>query len=272
MTQNQIIEEQSLQKILQISESINGTLEDLDLTSEVTENLPDSLEYNKNRIFSLYSQFNSIFNPIKDVFLADFQTAILKEIQSQAKPNRTQKMGLSLLGNQSLERNLGSTHLVSSISRNYWSKLENVLLKSEKFKPILSNLQNFYLKFLDKQVDLELSKVPMEIDDGIREEYRKLYYTQRLSFEQFLDLNKPTDNFSSTDEDSRTLDKSEQLRKDFEQALEHKKLEQAKDKQQKSFDDYKEYFNMNDRELERAKRRSANKRKFSKKSRRGKYK
>ena len=68
MTQNQnlIIEKKSLQKLLQISDSIKGNLSDLDLNSEFNDKIPESLVNVKNRIFSLYSQFHSLFNPIKD--------------------------------------------------------------------------------------------------------------------------------------------------------------------------------------------------------------
>lgn len=272
MSQNQIIDKNSLQKILHISDQIRGNLSDLDLNPDFNENLPESLENVRNNLSSLFSRLNSIFSPIKNVFFEDFQSQILKEIQFHANSSQTQKIGLNLIGNQVIEKQIGTAHLVSSISHDYWIKIKQILFKSDKFLPILSNLQNFYFKFLDTKVELELNKVPMEIDDGIREEYRKIYYQQQISFEEFLELNNPKDFFSSTPEESESSDKSEKLRQDFEKAIEHKKLEQNKVQQQKSFDNYQEYFKMNDRDLERAKRRSSNKRKYSKKSRRGKYK
>ncbi|WP_371806573.1 hypothetical protein [Candidatus Lokiarchaeum ossiferum] len=271
MSQNQIIDKASLQKILQISDQIRGNLSDLDLNMELYENLPESLKNVKTKLSTLFSRLDSIFSPIKNVIFEDYQSQIINDIQNQANPLQTQKIGLYFIGNQILEKSIGTAHLVSSISPDYWTKIKQILFTTDKFLPILSNLQNFYLQLLDTKIDLELSKVPMEIDDGVREEYRKIYYKQQISFADFLELNKPKKFDSSTQEESESSEKSEQLRQDFEKAIEHKKLEQKKAQQKKSFDNYQEYFKMSERDLERAKRKSTSKRKYTKKSRRGKY-
>ena len=138
-----------------------------------------------------------------------------------------------------------------------------------------SQVKKYYKKRLDTEIDAILGALPLKLDFRVQDEFRNQYYKQQLSFDEFLDLTSPSRTDLDEEDHYRSqipspMSQAEKLRENFEKALEKKQLEQEKKSQVESFDNYKEYFQMDERNLKRVKRDSK-KRKPTKKTRRGKY-
>ena len=100
-------------------------------------------------------------------------------------------------------------------------------------------------------------------------EYRKSYYRSPISFDSFLESNAPKKAITSNQPANVN---AREIREKYERAIEKKKLDTMKQSQEQSFDNYKIFFQMDDRELARAKRQGdMQKRVYSKKSRREKF-
>lgn len=134
---------------------------------------------------------------------------------------------------------------------------------------VLLHMNTFYESRIEEKIEQELKKVPMEIDPKIRAKYKHAYLKNPLSFQEFLDLTPKKSQTSASI--AASPENGDKFRKQYVQALEKKKIEEKKSEQLESFDDYEKYFSMTERELERAKRKGSMRRKYQKKTRRGKY-
>jgi len=144
-------------------------------------------------------------------------------------------------------------------------------LFSSKFNSAIEKLKKYHYENINDKIDEELKKIPIEIDPSVRDDYKKAYYSNPLTFSEYLNIEQKKHKESQfSSEQSDSLKSSEKLRKEFVLAVEKKKIDKKKEEQEKQFDNYNAYFNMDERELKRAKRDGKIRRKYTKKTRRRK--
>ena len=260
------------------------------------ENFQVTLDEFKDIISSEHFQETSLstsLHKISDNFFSQFdfikiylqnivQDNTLQHTKEVISNKLIMQIGLDNLKLNIFHRPISNLNCVPVIDPNYWVKLLDYIGNQPKFEDTLGKLRTYYKNILDKKIDEELQKVPIDIDKEIENQYRTMYYSNPLTFQAFIDIEekKNQDNdIYSFDEDnddynsssSVSKDNSEGLRHKFEQAIEKKKTDKMKKEQEKSFDNYENYFDMSERELNRAKRKSSSRRKYNKQSRRKKY-
>ncbi len=222
----------------------------------------------KDHFQKIISQIQTYYRNFQQALVLDFKDNVVNSVKSAFTKNNMQSVGLSFLNRKSFQKPVKQAAIIPSISQIYWQKIGPYIFQSTQMKSVFHRLGKYYDQEIEKKIEAELRKVPMQVDDGIRLKYKQVYLDQPLSFQEFLNLNDSNsyDQSSSSNFESN----SDVLRQQFEQALEKKKLEEKKIEQLESFDDYDKYFSMSERELERAKRQGNRRHKYKKKTRRGK--
>ncbi|MHA1561879.1 MAG: hypothetical protein ACTSPA_07095, partial [Promethearchaeota archaeon] len=230
-----------------------------------------NMELLSEQISHNLSDMSLIFKKIQKSLTEDYQSELFLDIKNLSKHSVVKEIGINLLKNKILEKPIESESIVFAIQKKYWDALLPRVIKSTKFNSALENLNIFHFEIINEKIMEELKNIPIEIDSSVREDYKKAYYRNPLTFSEYLNIEQKKHKerqFSLDQPDS--FDSSEKLRKEFVQAIEKKKLDKKKEDQKKSFDNYNAYFEMDDRELKRAKRNGKMKRKYTKKTRRNK--
>jgi hypothetical protein len=240
---------------------MNAILDNLNLNfSDIKEKTPqsDPLKDIQDNLLSIYSQYRGLWSEIHNVLTDDFKKETVITLKSVISADFIKLKGIAILKKNVIELPLHSVIPPRAINSDYWISVKEMLLSAPKYQNILKKLTAQYRIFIDQQVDQELHKVLVPIQNELKTQFRKAYYKSPLTFEEFLTQMNVNTNTHET----------HKLRRDFESAIQKKNMEIAQDKQQKSFDNYQRYFSMDERELARAKRQGTmQKRVFSKKSR-----
>ena len=220
-------------------------------------------------IQNLFTQVLGFYQESQIIFKDTYKTQVFQSLSQVLNPGNMKSLGLGLLKGLQVEKPVNGIEIISAVSQQYYEKISPIIYQSSQFQPVFSKLAKFYSKILDQRIEKELQGVPIDLDKSIIEEYRTSYLDEPLSFQEFLNLQQSHDSPLSFDENE--TESGEDLRVQFNNAVEKKKNDQKKQKQMESFDNYKNYFGMDERALKKAKRRSQGGRKRSKKTRRGKF-
>ena len=220
------------------------------------------MELLSEQISSNLSEMSSIFKKIQISLTEDYQNELFSDIQNLSKQSIVKEIGINLLKNKILEKPIASENIVFALQKKYWDALLLRAIESSKFNSTIENLNKFHYRIINEKISEELKKIPIEIDPSVKEDFKKAYFRSPLTFSEYLNIEQKKHKerqFSLDQPDS--FDSSEKLRKEFVQAIEKKKMDKKKEDQKKSFDNYNAYFEMDDRELKRAKRNGKMKRK-----------
>ncbi len=263
----------SIQVLSKMLSDVSNRYETLERRSEDHQILESEKSLKKDLKKVLDGYYNE-FKLVKQVFSEDVEEKVIQGFSKIANKAECRKIGTSFLNQTFINTPIYSSSIIPSLTLDYWLGIRENSLKDEKIKPVLQNLQKYYRSKMDERIKRELEKVPINIDESIKNEYKKAYYNKRISFQEFLDLSEKRKKKSkvSKKQGQKGRSDTEKIRKDFEKALEKKKITQKKRKQMDSFDNYEQYFNMNEREIRRAKRSGKiKKRKYKRNSRRRKH-
>lgn len=227
------------------------------------------MELLSEQIKNNLSEISLIFEKIQKSLTEDYQSELFLDIQNLSKYSIVKEIGINLLKNKILEKPIESESIVFALQKKYWDALLQRMIKSTKFNNIIEKLNNFHYEIINEKINEELKKIPIEIEPSVREDYKKEYYSNPLSFSEYLNIEqKKYRERQLYSDQTDSFDSSEKLRKEFVEAIEKKKLDKKKEEQEKQFDNYKSYFKMDERELKRAKRNGKMRRKYKKKTRR----
>ncbi len=227
------------------------------------------MELLSEQIKNNLSEISLIFEKIQKSLTEDYQSELFLDIQNLSKYSIVKEIGINLLKNKILEKPIESESIVFALQKKYWDALLQRMIKSTKFNNIVKKLNNFHYEIINEKINEELKKIPIEIEPSVREDYKKAYYSNPLSFSEYLNIEQKKHRERQLYSDQTdSFDSSEKLRKEFVDAIEKKKLDKKKEEQEKQFDNYKSYFKMDERELKRAKRNGKMRRKYKKKTRR----
>ena len=265
-----LVNRQLLKNFSQLHEETKNSIHDLSVS------LQDDSHENAHDMLHLYKAYDELFYSLQDILTSDYKSQVFSQLKSIIHPLKSLQIGVHILKSRNVEKPVLASNIVPSITPTYWENIFQIIYSTEPFRHLKSQVKKYYKKRLDTEIDAIFENLPLKVDLRIQNEFRKRYYEESLSFDDFLDLTSPSrldlddvDPYRSHQPPS-PMTQAEKLRENFEKALEKKQLEQEKKTQVESFDNYKEYFQMDERNLKRVKRDSK-KRKPTKKTRRGKY-
>jgi len=260
---NKLIDRDSIQFFSEIIDYIKENQSNLEKPADPTMGLLSK------QISNNLSEMSLIFVEIQKSLTEDYQNELFLDIQNLSKHSIVKDIGINLLKNKILEKPIESENIVFALQKQYWDALLLRAIKSSKFNSTIKNLNIFYHEIINEKINEELKKIPIEIDQSVKEDFKKAYFRSPLTFSEYLNIEQKRHKDSQfTLDQPDSFDSSEKLRKEFVQAIEKKKLDKKKEDQTKSFDNYDTYFKMTDRELKRAKRNGKMRRKYTKKTRR----
>lgn len=238
--------------------------------SNLDEPADSNMELLSEQISNNLSEMSLIFKKIQKSLTEDYQSELFLDIENLSKYSIVKEIGINLLKKKTLEKPIESEGIVFALQKLYWEALLLRMIKATKFNLTIEKLNNFHYEIINEKIKEELKNIPIEIDPSVREDYKKAYYSNPLTFSEYLNIEqkKHKERQIYSDQQTDSYDSSEKLRKEFTQALEKKKLDKKKEDQEKQFDNYKSYFKMDERELQRAKRNGKMRRKYTKKTRR----
>jgi hypothetical protein len=268
-----LVNRQLLKNFSQLREGTKNSIHELRILSASSQK--DSHQ-NTRDMFHLYEVYDELFYSLQEILTGDHKSQVFSQLKSKINSSMALQIGINILQSQTIEKPVLASNIIPSITPAYWETIFQIVYSTEQFRHLKLKVKKFYKNRLDTEIDAILGALPLKVDLHIQEEYRKQYYKHSLSFDDFLDLTIPSrmklgeDDPFNSHQSTPPVSQAEQLRENFEKALEKKKLDQEKKSQAESFDNYKEYFQMDERDLKRIKRNSK-KRRPTKKTRRGKY-
>ena len=213
------------------------------------------------QINSLLKEHLNLFSNLEQISQGEHKKEITTLINNIVNGGKLEEIGRNFLIQKKIQRPLGQTQFTYSISPLYFKKLQKSLFSTDAFTTIKRNLKTHYSKIMDERIEKEISTISSQIEgisESMIQNYREFYYKTQKSFEEYLDLdknNKTGEINENGAEQKKVSTSNAEERPALKDKLKKKELEQKKFKQQQSFSDYNDYFNMNDRKLRQAKRK-----------------
>jgi hypothetical protein len=234
------------------------------------EQAKDEIGMLQTELLSEVQNYETLFSNIYQLLAIDYRDATIAQIKEYINAEFTKALGVFLIQQRTTEKPLNRGSIVQTLDTQYWALIQTNLKENSGFSSVISKITSYYQNHLEKLIQSELNKVTFDIDPQMIEAFRAAYLNQPISFEDFLIQSSSRRSTSYLD----PVDQSDakKVREEYERELERKKLEEKKQKQEASFDHYKRYFNMDERELARIKRKGKDThRAVSKISRREKF-
>ena len=184
------------------------------------------------------NQFLQLKNILIDKYRENFKNK-LKRIE--LNQNNLKTVGLHLIEHKNISKIVYNSTYTPSISVNQWIDLLESLKQNSLFLSSIPKIKEYYLEIVQEKLQIELEKVPENIDPSLIQEFKNIYMKNPVSFRQFL-----TD-FEAKLSEKKLKDKE----KIVQEAKELGRLENLKKKQKEQKASYKAYFKYSDKEFQR---------------------
>jgi len=261
----------NLEKIKEITDPIEALQGKVNQLDNVYENFMDnknSIEaysYNEETIKQIQN-LAGILNEIKENLLkisngniAQFlflQDNLIKKYKESFKEsmkylnlseNSTRVLGLFLVESKKISKIIDQSSFISCLSLNQWIQLLNSLKKNSLFLSSINKIKEFYNAIMEERLSFELNEIPEHVDPSFIEEYKKSFFNEEQTFEQFL-LEK---------ESHLSKEELKSKRKIVEKIKEKEELDELKKKQDAQFrsSTYQDYIKLSSEEFERRRRK-----------------
>lgn len=167
----------------------------------------------------------------------------LKEIQ--ISPEKTKRLGLKLIESKKISTIISNSSYISSIPIYQWIRLLDSLTNNSVFLDVIKKVETLNETLIDKKLEIELSKIPKNVDKKRVDRFQKQFRNEPLSFEKFIQ------------EFEKDLSRKELKRKEktIQESKDQKKLEALKEKQHQQQQSYKDYLKYSEKEFQRRLRR-----------------
>lgn len=159
----------------------------------------------------------------------------------------TKNIGISLIESRQISRIIDKFSFLPAISLNQWLELLESLTQNSLFLSVLPKLNKFFELITKKKFEIELNKIPKDIDPVLIKGFETAFLTEPITFQDFL---KNIENKLTKEE----LIAKKQI---IEKAKEKEKLEELKKKQTEQNQSYQDYFKLSDKEFQRKRRKQS---------------
>ena len=140
----------------------------------------------KDHFQKIISHIQSYYRNFQQALVLDFKDNIVNSVKSAFTKNNMQSVGLTFLNSKSFQKAVKQTAIIPSISQIYWQKIGSYVFQSPQMQSVFLRLGKYYDQEIEKKIEAELRKVPMQVEDVIRLKYKKAYLNHPLSFQDFL--------------------------------------------------------------------------------------
>ncbi|MCP4762367.1 MAG: hypothetical protein GY870_11350, partial [archaeon] len=151
-----------------------------ELTEILSQIKDDLLEISKTNITKFLFFQDNLIQKYKESFKDSLKHLDLTE-------NSTRQIGLFLIDKKKISKIIDKSSFISSLSLNQWISLLNSLKKNSLFLSSINNIKEFYDTIMKKRLTLELNDIPEHVDPSLIDEYKKSFFIEEKSFEQYLE-------------------------------------------------------------------------------------
>ena len=210
-----------------------------------------------NTLEEIYSKLskNSELNlenwlSFKDLLLSEYILSI-KNILTEKKISQDslKKVGISLIKNKKVSSFLEKTSFIFSLDVDFWESIVNSLKNNPDFLKTLNKIKKFCQNERERILNIELNKIPKNIDYKIINEFKKEFRKNKISFKEFMITSEsrfPKTKFATQ---KITLDTKKKKNE----------LDILKEKQETRFKSYDKLFTLSEDEFQRLKRKKKRK-------------
>ncbi len=261
--ENQLFNLEKIKEITKPIEKLQGNVIILDniydnfiLKEELfSKNINDKNFLNLGKeISSILKEINSKLKAISNNNVYSFlffQDSLIKKYKESFKDtlkklelhqNFTKRIGLSLIERKKISKIIKEPSYVLAISLDQWLDLLDFLKQNSLFLSTVKKCDKFYEELLEKRYEIEESKIPGDIDQILKDDFKNAFFLEpNLTFKEFLlDIDKKL-----------TKEELESKKKIIEKSKESEKLEKLKQKQAQQRRSYEDYIKLSNREFER---------------------
>ena len=161
--------------------------------------------------------------------------------------NSTRLIGLFLIETKEISKIIDKSSFISSLPLNQWIQLLNSLKKNSLFLSSINNIKEFYNVLLKKKLTSELKKIPEHIDPTLIDDYKKSFFTEEKTFDQYL----------QELESHLSKEELKSKRKIVQKIKEKEELDELKKEQDEQFrsSTYQDYIKLSSAEFDRRRRK-----------------
>lgn len=261
----------NLEKIKEITnpiEELQGKVNSLEkIYNRFVENKYsiENLSYNEEYLNQIHV-LNELLNQVKDDLfkisndnIARFfflQDNLIKKYKESFKEslkylnlteNSTDQIGLFLIEKKKICKIIEQSSFISSLSLNKWIQLLNSLKKNSLFLSSINKIKEFHGAIMEERLACELNKIPEHIDPSLIEEYKKSFFNEEQTFEQY----------QQEIESHLSKEELSSKRKIVRKIKEKEELDELKKEQDEQFrsSTYQDYIKLSSAEFERRRRK-----------------
>ena len=265
----------SVERIKELTNSIDIIQGKLNLINrlylnykETLKNLlkkPDLIENDRKKFFNdldnlleaIYSNLskNSELNLenwllFKDLLLSQYILTIKNILtEKNISQDSLKKVGISLIKNKKVSSFLEKTSFIFSLDVDFWESIVDVLKNNPDFLTTLNKIKKFYQDEMERLLNIELNKIPKNIDYKIINEFKKEFKKKNISFKEFMITSKSRFPKKKFAREKITLE-TKKKKNEF---------DRLKEKQDTRFKSYDKLFTLSEDEFQRLKRKKKRK-------------
>ncbi|MFX1273986.1 MAG: hypothetical protein ACFFBP_02215 [Promethearchaeota archaeon] len=226
---------------------VSNIFENDDFITQLEE-VNEILSKSYQEIRQISSQNLNQFLFFQDLLIQKYKEAFKDSLKAiNLTQSYTKQLGLYLIENRNISKNIETISFIPSLSLEEWLELLNSLKLNSIFLTGVNNIEKYFISIIESKLELELEKVPDDIDTEIVNKFKETYLRSPISFEEFL----------YEIEKQLTAEELKKKRKIIEELKKKEVIEDMKKKQEDQFHSstYQEYIRLSDEEFERRRRK-----------------
>jgi len=214
------------------------------------ENLIEILQEIYTKLMKISNENVNKFLILQDDLIKKYKDSFKEDLKNfNLNQNLTKTIGLNLIKNKKISKIITRSSFIPAITSRLWLDLIESLKSNSLFKSSLKKIKNFYESLLQEKLEIELSKIPDDINPSLIDHFKQIYMDDQISFNEFLN-----------DVEARlSKEKLEEKKKIIEETKEKEKIKQLQKKQEQQQQSYQDYFKLSEEEFKRRRRKQKRK-------------
>jgi len=210
-----------------------------DKINEINTNLLKISNENVNK-FIIFK--DSLIKKYKDSFRENLKRVKLNK-------DSTKNIGIYLIENKKISKIVEKSSYVPALGLDQWMDLLSAMTQNSIFLSTLTPIKSFYKTIISNRLEVELSKIPEDIDPILVEDYKKAFADDPITFTSFLET------IESKFSKEELKEKTQLIKKTKENAQIRKLKEEQEEQIKSTRNSYQDYFKYSEKEFERRLRR-----------------
>ncbi len=231
----------------QLEEDINKTFKD-DTNFSLIKDIFNHIQQLNNALLILTKENLTKFLFFQESLIKMYKETFKEDLKKiNINLNLTKTIGLHLIETKKIVKNVERASFISAISLNNWIEILDSLKFNSLIQSSIKKLDTFFEKTQLQRLELELSKIPKDVDPSIVKDFEQTYLNNPISFQEYI----------QHIEDRISKEELEHKKKIIEEAKEKEKFVRLKKQQGEQLQSYQDYFKLSAKEFQKKIRKKA---------------